>query len=414
MKKIILIVLLISSPIIYSKDIYPVEKSFSVEPSISSGLLIPIKAKESGGEITAKINFVNIAENINFTLAGGYNYLNNNEVIPGVKIGFTSGYNFHTNYININPVLGFSIYSGLYDNYVELVNGINFEMHIFNRNILILNTSLNSAYNNGIETTLGISMGMKSSKTIFIPVKRVKLDIKLSPKRFSPDNDGVNDLLNIDIDVKRMSSVKNWRLVIFDSKGYQIQKWRGARDIPSKIVWNGLGYNSEIIHSASDYSVKLFATDYLGNIAVDNSTFTSDILVIKDKERFIINVPSIIFPPNSADFSLLDSEIQDDNKSIIENIGEKLLKFPNYKVRIEGHGNILNYSNEEWLNKENNEILIPLTLKRAASVMELLIEFGISRDRLVAVGQGGSYPRVPFNDYNNKWKNRRVEFILLK
>lgn len=409
-----MLLLFLCSIVIYSNSIYPEEKSFTIEPSISSGYIIPLNGNGAGGHITAGVNITDIVKNISFTLFGGYCYFNNKVFTPNARIGFVSGYNFHTKYININPNLGFSVNTGTSGNLYELINGVDFEFHVFNRDILVLRTSLNSTYNNSLDTKLGLTLGMKSSKPVFIPVERIKLNIDLYPKRFSPDNDGINDFLNIDIDVKRKFSVRSWRLVVFDSKGYQIQKWRGVKEIPQKIVWDGLGNNKEIIHSASDYSVKLFATDFLGNVVVDNSSFTSDILVIKEKDRYLINVPSIIFPPNSADFSLLDSEILDNNKDIVKNIGEKLLKFPNYKVRIEGHGNILNYNDEDQLNKENNEVLIPLTLKRATSIMELLVDFGINRDRLIAVGQGGLYPKVPFNDYNNKWKNRRVEFILLK
>jgi outer membrane protein OmpA-like peptidoglycan-associated protein len=44
----------------------------------------------------------------------------------------------------------------------------------------------------------------------------------------------------------------------------------------------------------------------------------------------------------------------------------------------------------------------------------MLSEFGVSRGRLSATGMGGSRPVVRFQDRDTWWKNRRVEFILIK
>jgi outer membrane protein OmpA-like peptidoglycan-associated protein len=53
-------------------------------------------------------------------------------------------------------------------------------------------------------------------------------------------------------------------------------------------------------------------------------------------------------------------------------------------------------------------------LQRAEFVKQQLIENGISPSRLSAVGRGGTNPIVSARDVTNRWKNRRVEFILDK
>jgi len=39
---------------------------------------------------------------------------------------------------------------------------------------------------------------------------------------------------------------------------------------------------------------------------------------------------------------------------------------------------------------------------------------GIDEERISVLGLGGSSPIIPFSDKQNRWENRRVEFILLK
>ena len=46
--------------------------------------------------------------------------------------------------------------------------------------------------------------------------------------------------------------------------------------------------------------------------------------------------------------------------------------------------------------------------------MKILSDYGVNSSRLSTVGRGGTQPVVPRSDRNNWWKNRRVEFILIK
>jgi len=53
-------------------------------------------------------------------------------------------------------------------------------------------------------------------------------------------------------------------------------------------------------------------------------------------------------------------------------------------------------------------------LERAEVVRKMLIENGVDARRLSVIGLGSSEPVVPFTDAQNRWKNRRVEFVLIK
>jgi outer membrane protein OmpA-like peptidoglycan-associated protein len=64
--------------------------------------------------------------------------------------------------------------------------------------------------------------------------------------------------------------------------------------------------------------------------------------------------------------------------------------------------------------REEKEELAPLSLSRAEAVKNALVALGLKAERISVAGLGGTAPIVPFGDEENRWKNRRVEFILLK
>ena len=132
-------------------------------------------------------------------------------------------------------------------------------------------------------------------------------------------------------------------------------------------------------------------------------------LVIRDGDRLRIQVPSIIFRENAADFNSLPPATVDNNLRVLRRVAQILNKFKDYRVQVEGHANpVLRTAAEERTE------LQPLSESRARAVVNMLSEFGVSKGRLSATGMGGSRPVVRFEDRDNWWKNRRVEFILIK
>ena len=53
-------------------------------------------------------------------------------------------------------------------------------------------------------------------------------------------------------------------------------------------------------------------------------------------------------------------------------------------------------------------------MARANAVIDLLVGFGVARPRLSSIGLGGSRTVAEARDPDNNWKNRRVEFILVR
>ena len=97
------------------------------------------------------------------------------------------------------------------------------------------------------------------------------------------------------------------------------------------------------------------------------------------------------------------------NNQVLKRVAEILNKFKDYRVTIEGHAN-----NTTGTQREEDNVLLPLSQKRAEAVKKILKDYGVNDSRLSTVGVGGTKPVVSRSDKDNWWKNRRVEFILVK
>jgi outer membrane protein OmpA-like peptidoglycan-associated protein len=104
--------------------------------------------------------------------------------------------------------------------------------------------------------------------------------------------------------------------------------------------------------------------------------------------------------------------VRDNNTRILRRIAQILNKFRDYKVQVEGHANPTTAPGPAR-DREEAE-LKRLSEDRAKKVVDELARFGVTRSRLYHIGVGGTRTLVPYDDLDNRWKNRRVEFILIK
>jgi hypothetical protein len=233
-----------------------------------------------------------------------------------------------------------------------------------------------------------------------------------SPIRyFSPDGDGENDVYIAFLGVQDESPIEGWSIDIREPEPPYVLfghfEAQGAP--PAQIGWDGRNPDGELVQSASEYLFTFTVTDVKGNASTLEGVIETDILVIREGDRLKAQVPSIVFAPERGDFNGLPPDILANNERILRRIAQVLNKFRDYRVSVEGHANAVLRTARE----ENNE-LKPLSELRAKAVVEELVRYGVNRARLSAVGMGGSRPVVPYDNRDGWWKNRRVEFILIK
>ncbi len=268
-----------------------------------------------------------------------------------------------------------------------------------------------------------------SSASVLVDASPPAMTVGVDVQRFSPDGDGVDDTLNFHIGADAEAGIVDWNLKVFETATVEsssprtaaterrFTEWSGKGNPPATIAWDGKSASGALVESATDYPFKFVAHDALGNSTTISGVIAVDVLVIRDGSRFMIKVPSIVFRANFADFLNLSPEIVARNEEVVARIAQILNKYPDYRIRIEGHANsaakIMGLSQAK-INIEESRELIPLSAGRAELVRDMLVRNGVDAKLLSVVGLGSSRPVVEFQDAENRWKNRRVEFVLIK
>ncbi len=253
------------------------------------------------------------------------------------------------------------------------------------------------------------------------------LTVQTAPKYFSPDNDGLDDDLYIRLKGESSVPLTSWSFEIKNPQGSgTFWKRSGTSTITERLIWDGYSDSAELVQSATDYPYVFTATDSLGMTSKVEGFIAVDVLVIRVGDVLKMQIPSIIFRADKADFVGkdkdakygLDEDVITNNERVLQRVADILNKFKEYNVVIEGHANNLSNTEEEEtatvLNGQPNIPLVPLSKDRAEYVKQRLVKYGVNESRLTTDGKGGRYPVAPSTDRNVSWKNRRVEFILQK
>ena len=106
---------------------------------------------------------------------------------------------------------------------------------------------------------------------------------------------------------------------------------------------------------------------------------------------------------NNILFSTNSSELNQQDKDIIEDFSEYLKINKSLKVSIEGHTD--NAGNP----MENQK----LSEERASAVLAYLTQQGIDKSRLTSKGFGATKPKADNDTEVNMAKNRRTEFVII-
>jgi len=248
------------------------------------------------------------------------------------------------------------------------------------------------------------------------------LSVRLLPQPFSPDGDGVDDVLTASINVTSNSDIRGWNIEIREpAPGNQLfSEWSGEGMPPATFTWDGLSMSNEVVQSATDYQFKLNVTNVHNNTATYQGIVQVDVLVRREAGGVLrVIVPSIVFASNAGNLTGLNADTMAANDRILRRIAEVLNRYPTYQIKVEGHANPTTPPGTQARADEENGTrtvkgLRPLSEERAVAVIDYLVRLGVSRPRLSPLGMGGTRPVAEFSDRENWWKNRRVEFILVK
>ncbi len=117
------------------------------------------------------------------------------------------------------------------------------------------------------------------------PARKIQVDreavvssIAVDKVIFSPNEDGVKDILEVNINVPENASIDNWKLSILNSARKEVQSIRGEGEPYHKITWDGKDKKKKTVKDGT-YHLVLSETDKAGNtiatvpvsVEIDNS-----------------------------------------------------------------------------------------------------------------------------------------------
>jgi outer membrane protein OmpA-like peptidoglycan-associated protein len=105
-----------------------------------------------------------------------------------------------------------------------------------------------------------------------------------------------------------------------------------------------------------------------------------------------------------VNFKTASAELLEESYYVLEKVYNSLEAFPNVKVEIGGHTD----------NQGGDSYNLALSNDRAKSVMNYLVQRGISADRITARGYGKTRPVATNDTPEGRAKNRRVEVVPVK
>lgn len=242
-----------------------------------------------------------------------------------------------------------------------------------------------------------------------------KLSVELSPPLYSPDETSVDKTLSITIGYQDLAPAVDYSFKIADPMGTGFYEFKGPGVPAEPLKWDGRSASGELVQSAEDYPYALTVRDTAGNTGTVTGKIPIDILVLREGNKLRIDVPTINFEPWSAKLITKEEDpiLYAQTQRAFDLLVPKLKKYPQHQIRIEGNAVRIYWFNDHLGQAEEHEVLGPLSLARAETVRNVLIERGIASDRLSLAALGGTNPVVPFSDLVNRWKDRRVEFILV-
>ncbi|MDA8427103.1 MAG: OmpA family protein [Treponema sp.] len=239
--------------------------------------------------------------------------------------------------------------------------------------------------------------------------------ILFSTERFSPMEGVKGPPLIVTIEgTSTVAKLDSWDVTVYDPGAVPFAQFSG-RWPNNTIAWDGRGSSGDLVESAQDYYFVAKIRDAFGNVGEARGRLTTGIVLLKGNSRYRIGISSIIFKPDTANYTEVSTAQRIRNLETLRLLAKKLREFPGFTISIEGHAVLTNWNNKAAAEREQKYSLVPLSKARAEAIKWALVkEYGFDAKLLKTAGLGAKDPVVPNSDLKNRWKNRRVEIYLEK
>ncbi|TGM07524.1 hypothetical protein EHQ86_05535 [Leptospira yasudae] len=219
------------------------------------------------------------------------------------------------------------------------------------------------------------------------------LDVSVSVKEFTPDNDGKNDLLKILLSHSGIP-LQSWEITLYEIPPYtslkrKIKTWNGEGQPGSEILWEGLDESGVRVGSLSEFYFEWKYTDIFGRESTGKGAdFKTGILILEEEGSLRISVP--------------ESQVEARWWSLPGKIRSVLNEFPGYKIELQSH---TSHQGDEEVNQVASE-------DRARNAFEYFFSKSVPFGRIRFRGYGETLPLIPGSGKYEADKNQRIDFFL--
>ncbi|EMO57671.1 OmpA family protein [Leptospira santarosai str. CBC1416] len=219
------------------------------------------------------------------------------------------------------------------------------------------------------------------------------LNLSVSTKEFSPDNDGKNDLLKISLS-HRGVPLQSWGITLYEIPPYtsikrKIKTWSGEGLPGSEIFWEGLDESGVRVGSLSEFYFEWKYTDVLGRESNGRGAeFKTEILVVEEDHSLRISIP--------------ESQVEARWWRLPGTLRSILNEYPGYNIELQSHAS---HQGDEEVNQVQTE-------ERARDAFEYFFSKAAPFGRIRFRGYGETLPLVPGSGEYEADKNQRIDFYL--
>jgi hypothetical protein len=250
------------------------------------------------------------------------------------------------------------------------------------------------------------------SDPIVLDVSAPIVNITTTSSPFVKKDGEIEGETYITIEVEDISGVEDWNLDIVDKSGEVLRSYEGEGDPSDQIKWEGESDKRRDFAELEELILRIEVTDKLGNTSQIEKPLDIDVIVYRKDGKLYLIVPNIIFGAYQHALNSRGKDWEQKNWASIKRVMNVMGKYPDYRIGLEGHAlNI--YRGDPAKEAKEEEILVPLTERRAETVGDALKQLGLDVVRIQAEFFGGRQPVASTKDRSVWWKNRRVEFLLI-
>lgn len=244
--------------------------------------------------------------------------------------------------------------------------------------------------------------------------------VTIDPQPFTPGAEGDSGKVTFKLTTAPGGAeVASWRLFVIHPDGRRFADFISENHEDSQVVWDGHDQSGNTLEAGTTYKVSVQVVDSFGNTGTFESTLkvspaTVVTPVTVSLDGTLLAQLQVYFPANSADLTQIDAAKAKSNADSLDKLAALLQQSAGSKIRVVGHANQVLWQDAAKAKYEQTATLIPLSKARAQAVLAALKTRGLDAKLFDVTGVGAEGNVVPFSDSANIWKNRRVEFIIVR